>query len=84
MGRGLSKAGVDKDPVISSSLKDPDFRPYFDISEYCKFWKELFNKWIGLLNIYLGRGLLNIYLGRGLSKAGVGSCNMVFLSEPQV
>ena len=37
MGRGLAKAGVDKDPVILSFLMDPDFRPYFDISEYCIF-----------------------------------------------
>ena len=35
MGRGLSKAGVDKDSVMMSFLVDPDFRPYFDILEYC-------------------------------------------------
>ena len=33
-GESLSKAGVDKDPVISSFLVEPDFRPYFEISEY--------------------------------------------------
>ena len=54
MGRGLSKAGVDKDPVISSFLVDPDFRPYFDISEYCKSWKELFNKWKGVIEYIFG------------------------------
>ena len=33
MGRGLSKAGVDEDPVILSFLLEPDFRPYFEISD---------------------------------------------------
>ena len=36
-GERLSKAGVNKDPVICSFLVDPDFRPYFDILEYCKY-----------------------------------------------
>ena len=54
MGRGLSKAGVDKDPVILSFLKDPDFRPYFDISDIANIWKELFNKWKGVIEYIFG------------------------------
>ena len=36
-GERFVQSREDKDPVISSFLMDPDFRPYFVISEYCKY-----------------------------------------------
>ena len=75
IGRGLSKAGVDKDPVISSFLVDP-------ILGLILIFKIL--QIFGRSYLINGKELFNIYFGIGLSKAGVGSCNMAFLTEPQV
>ena len=61
MGRGLSKAGVDKDPVIwHSSWKA-------SLGLILRYWNIAYLERV----IYYMESSYLIYLGRGLSKAGV-------------
>ena len=54
MGRGLSKAGVDKDPVISPFLMEPDLGLILIYRNIANIWKELFNKWKGVIEYIFG------------------------------
>ena len=59
VGGGLSKAGVDKDPVIWHSHVKPKFRPYFEIAEYCIFGRSYLIYGKKLFSIFWKRLQLN-------------------------
>ena len=60
LGRGLSKADVDKDPVIWHSLQDPSLTEYCIFGRsYSKYGKDLYVQNLWILKVFILRYLKN-------------------------